>query len=210
MTDFNQTMYILHFDEKGYPYITMSTLEYRVRESASETTSPRGVMNKVFVEGCEMRRWTPDGRSVLLDSFDSEEEAEQEWLEYTYEHDYSNDERFWDDYFCYESAVAAAADIMELDVKVVESIMHHHEIYRQAESKRVAERLMARVEKLEAAANDRMTKNLRRAVYDCMWPRCYMYGTNAPGDNARLDVEHYFTESFRDKLNNLIKIHATL
>ena len=83
-TDFTKTVYILRFDEKGYPFIETDTLEHRVAMSAEETTSPRGVMSKLFTEGKQLKYWMPNGRARIVDEYETEEEASQEWLERTY------------------------------------------------------------------------------------------------------------------------------
>ena len=202
-TDFSQTVFILHFDEKGFPFVTTDTLENRVRESAEETTSPRGVEPKLFVDGTDLKYWMPNGRARLVDTYETEEEAHQEWLERTYEYDYLNHDGFNDDYDTMDDLLQNAADIMEIDVEVVKSIMHHHELYRQGESKRRAERMMALLEKAKKDANGQLTKKLEKAVDACR-SNGYMYGTyDRWGGNAELDTQKYYTEEFRQDLERL-------
>lgn len=90
--DFNQAVYKLHVEEDGGMWIEKSTLAEVVRLSAEETTSPRGVEPKLHIEerndGWELRTWEIGGRSLLVEWFETEEEAERRWLELTYEYDY--------------------------------------------------------------------------------------------------------------------------
>lgn len=113
--------------------IVETTLFDHVAESAEETTSPRGVMHKVFVEGSqgvtyqhidskeiidqykydelsdsdqcdynyygettirwELREWLANGKSRLLDSFESQEAADDEWFNRTYKFDFLPDDQ---------------------------------------------------------------------------------------------------------------------
>ena len=118
-TDFSKTVFILHFDKKGFPFVTTDTLENRVSESAEETTSPRGVEPKLFVEGTDLKYWEIGGHARLVESFDTKEEAEQEWLERTYEYDYLNSSNYSDDYDTEEDALQAAAEMMEVSREVL-------------------------------------------------------------------------------------------
>ena len=84
-----------------------TTLYDHVVESAEETTSPRGVMHKVFIQHneeevtWELRRWQPNGHSALIDSYTSEEVANDEWYTRTYNFDFIEDDqrdtRYWID-----------------------------------------------------------------------------------------------------------------
>ena len=203
MTDFSKTVFILNFDKNGFPFVTTDTLENRVSESAEETTSPRGVEPKLFVDGTDLKYWEVGGRARLVDSFATEEEARQEWLERTYKYDYVDDERFADDYETMDELLANAADIMEIDIEVVKSIMHHHELYRQGESKRRAERMMAAFIKAKNDAHGQLTKKLEKAVDACR-SNGYMYGScDHWSGNAELDTQKFYTEEFRRELNQL-------
>ena len=202
-TDFSKTVFILHFDKKGFPFVTTDTLENRVSESAEETTSPRGVEPKLFVEGTDLKYWEIGGHARLVESFDTKEEAEQEWLERTYEYDYLNSSNYSDDYDTEEDALQAAAEMMEVSREVLDSIMHHHELYRQAESKRRAERMMASLKKAKENANGKLTKKLEQAVDACS-SNGYMYGSSDHwSGNAELDTQKYYTEEFIRELNRL-------
>lgn len=82
-----------------------TTLYDHVVESAEETTSPRGVMTKLFVQEneeestWEVRQWEPNGRSRVVDSYSTEEEARDEWYIRTYNYDFMPDDqrdtRYW-------------------------------------------------------------------------------------------------------------------
>lgn len=73
-----------------------------VYDSAEETTSPRGVERKLYileVEGetenvYELRLWGPNGHgTTLIDTFDTEEEAEDEAFNRTYTYDFLTDDQ---------------------------------------------------------------------------------------------------------------------
>jgi hypothetical protein len=78
-----------------------TTMYDHVRESAEETTSPRGVMPKLFVEEVdngeaivyELRQWQPNGRARTVDTFDTEEQAQDEWYTRTYNYDFMTDDQ---------------------------------------------------------------------------------------------------------------------
>lgn len=108
--DFNKIVYTTKKIEEGKWTIEENTLERRVRDSAEETTSPRGVMPKLFVEGCELRYWQPNGRSRVVDEFDTEEEADAEWLNRIYNSDYMEGEWCWHDFDTMEDAIRDIAD----------------------------------------------------------------------------------------------------
>lgn len=203
MKDYNTTVYTVLYDCKGYPYIEKNILADRIREFAEETTSPRGVMPKLFVEDNELRLWHCNGRSSLVMECESEEEANQEWLERTYECDYL--ENCYNDFDTPEEAVADIAERMELDEEVVKSLLRFHEKYRIAESKRKAHAIMKRVERAKENAKRsgvETTKELRRAISDAKFPCYYMWGRTLPFDSPSLDVKSYYTEEFINELKN--------
>ena len=191
--NYNETVYTALMDCKGYPYIEVNILSNRIREFAKETTSPRGVMTILYVEGKELRSW----KSKYVETFETEEEAWNEWLAQTYVQDYlpncSND------YSTMDEAVSAIAEYMELSEAVVRSLLKHHELYRAIESKKTARRIMARYYKAKKNSNGNMTKNLIKATNEAKWPCRYMYGTN-PYWGPRLDVENYYTEEFKEEI----------
>lgn len=77
-----------------------TTLYDHVMESAEETTSPRGVMRKVFVEevdngesiAYELRKWEAGGRARTIDTYLTEEEANDELYTRTYNYDFMTDD----------------------------------------------------------------------------------------------------------------------
>jgi len=123
-----------------------------VAESAEETTSPRGIMTKLFIEGLngilyksrafdneiitereydkldeefqeeyqpigeaviawELREWMPNGKSILLETYDSEEDVDNEWFDRTYKFDFLLDDQrdtmYW---YTIEEAEAGLAE----------------------------------------------------------------------------------------------------
>jgi hypothetical protein len=97
--------------------VVETTLFNHVIESAEETTSPRGVMHKMFIDEIDveefdsedqyvgttqryiLREWQANGRSRELDRFNSEEAANDEWYTRTYNYDFTPDDqrdtRYW-------------------------------------------------------------------------------------------------------------------
>ena len=76
-----------------------TTLYDHVIESAEETTSPRGVMTKLFVQEneeestWEVRHWEPNGRARVIEAYTCEEEATDEWYTRIYNSDFQPDDQ---------------------------------------------------------------------------------------------------------------------
>lgn len=103
-----------------------TTLYDHVVESAEMTTSPRGIEYKLFVievedvideesnehvNKFELRKWRRDGRSDLIESFDTEADAQDEWFDRTYRFDFLPDDQRDTMYFeTWEQAEAEAGD----------------------------------------------------------------------------------------------------
>jgi hypothetical protein len=121
-----------------------------VMESAEETTSPVGVMNKLHIrhedyscrygqldsvnndEGLfEVWMWGPSGHgSQFVDSFETEEAAEDFIFQRTYDYDFLSDDQRNTMYFdSYEEAmqdvIQLYAEENNIDIPVAESIMRH-------------------------------------------------------------------------------------
>lgn len=113
--------------------VVETTLFDHVCESAEETTSPRGVMHKLFVEektgilykcgdtgrtiteltydeldeeaqgnfsiegqgiiAWELRKWEANGRVRIIDTYETEQEANDEWYTRTYNYDFLPDDQ---------------------------------------------------------------------------------------------------------------------
>jgi hypothetical protein len=157
-------------------------------------------MPKFFQEGKQLKRWHPNGRAVVVDEFETEEEASQEWLERTYESDYQTRDGFFDDYEDMEEMYRNAADIMELDVEVVKSIMHHHDIIWREMSRRKAEERMEKVNQVIANARGQITKALRRALDAVEYGHDYMWGSS---NNRELCTKEYYTKEFIETIERL-------
>lgn len=199
--DFNQSIFTINYDVKGFPFITKDILANRVEESAELTTSPNGVMTKFFVNyDNELRKWGANGRSYLIQSFDNYKDARQAWLEEVFIHDYSNSELWLFDHFSYEKAVCAISEELEISCDTVLSLLKHHELYRQLESKIAARKIMKRFYTARENADGRLTKKLEQAMNAALYPCCYMYGRTYPYDGQRLDIEDYLTDDFRKDL----------
>lgn len=89
--DFTQPVYKLNV-ENGSMWIEKKSLAYVVSESAEETTTPLGVGPKLHIakvqDEWQLRLWGCTGRYAFVETCDSEEAAQQRWLEITYESDY--------------------------------------------------------------------------------------------------------------------------
>ena len=201
---YNKVVYTLLIDCKGYPYIEANNLAYRIAEAAEETTSPRGVEPKMFVDGCSLKQWGRNGRAVTIQEFATEEEAQNEWLERTYQYDYLPN--CYNDYDCLPDAVAAIAEQFGIDTNVAESLLVWHAQYRDIEARKRAAMIEARVAKAEADAaksGKTMTKNLYHAIMAAKFPSCYMYGRTAPYGSPRLKVEMHYNKEFKNKIDFL-------
>ena len=192
--NYNSYVFTVLYDIKGFPYIEKNLLYDRVKESAIETTSPRGVMPKTFVDGCKLCVWTANGKLEVLQTFPTEVEARKEWLDQTYVYDYLL--TVFNDFETVEKAIADIAETMRLKEDVVKSLLRHHELYRQIESKKKANQIMVRYYRAKKNANGKMTKELSRAMNDARYPFYHMYGTTAPNDSPLLDPAKYYTEEF--------------
>ena len=191
----NEKLFQVRWDSKGFPYIISVDLLERINDVAELTTSPKGVMPKVYVDDCYLCRWTPSGKSVIIDEFDTEEEAEEAWNDYQYEY-YINSTEAMSDFWCFDDALAHISDVMGISIECAKSLVHHHDILCDAMAKREAEILMRNYHKALANANGMDTKALRRAYNHAHWPNCQMYG-GCGTDDRTLDVIKYYTEDFR-------------
>ena len=192
--DYNSIVFTVLYDIKGFPYIEKNLLSDRIRESATVTTSPRGVMPKTFVDGCRLCTWRVDGKLDVLQTFPSEVEARKEWLDQTYVYDYLL--TIFNDFETVEKAITDIAETMRLKEDVVKSLLRLHELYRQIESKKKANQIMVRYYRAKKNANGKSTKELSQAKFDACYPFYHMYGTTDPFGSPRLDPVKYYKEEF--------------
>jgi hypothetical protein len=99
---------VIFFIENGK--IESDSLYNFVIESAEECTSPRGIMTKIFVEEFEevedheeygivtvqkwgLFNWLAGQKKTLVESYDTLEEAEDEWLTRIYKYDFLEDDQ---------------------------------------------------------------------------------------------------------------------
>ena len=202
--DFQQDVFTVNFDFKEFPFITKDILAHRVEESAELTTSPVGVMTKIFVnQDNELCRWGADGKSHVIEKFEDYADARQAWLKRIYFSYYCESDMWKYDFPTFEDAAYAISMELDLAYDTVLSLLKHHELYRQIESKIVARRIMKRFYIARDNANGKKTKSLRRAMNDAMYPCYSMFGRSLPQNSQRLDVEDYYTEDFRKDLNEI-------
>lgn len=127
-----------------------------VMKSAEETTSPVGVMPKLHIRhedySCRYNKindvnnseglyevwiWGPSGSGqTLLDSFETEEEAEDYIFDRTYEYDFAtDDQRDTTFYYTIEEAqselIQRYVDLWEVSYEVASQILHHQKIADQ-------------------------------------------------------------------------------
>lgn len=153
--DWNQKVYVVNFGE-----IEELTLAEHVMKSAEETTSPRGVENKLHIREneetgkFEVWTWGILGRYPSKhDEFDTQEEADEYILEFVYERNFLNDDQRNTHYhFTLEEAkeelIQNYADNNGVSYIVAESILHHQEIAKLiGEEKEEAIRLERKREK---------------------------------------------------------------
>ena len=147
--------------------VVETNLYDHVMKSAEETTTPRGVgmvlhieettadvWEDVLFDGEEasmlvgqetkynVRRWGHCGKgSMLLDTFDTEEDADDYIFQNVYENAFARDDHRNTFYSIYkDAAIAELAESLELDFETVESIMKHEELKVRIIEKRDAKR----------------------------------------------------------------------
>jgi hypothetical protein len=134
---------------------------------AEQGTNPDGAGNKMFIrekdEQFELRYWQIGGRAKVIETFATEEEAEEEWFRRTYEYDFlqSNEDNMY-----YSTEEEAEADIFEtiadqlyINMPVAASIYKKMKAVRAArlireaaEKKQIAEFQAAESERIEKLA----------------------------------------------------------
>lgn len=200
-TDFSQTIYVLNFDSRGYPYVETDTLENRVLEAHNNESRNRDYL---FLDGKILKYVNYKGITEIVDEFDDEEEARQEFLERIYEFVYQDDEDFVNDYFSMDELLKQAAEIMDFDnTEVVKSLIHHNDIWWEEKSRRVANELMDNFYEAKSNANGKRTKALKRAYNAAEFTglqTCY---------SRELCVKKYYTEEFKKELFNFYENFAS-
>lgn len=86
----------------GYTIEETTLLDW-VRKSAEEGTNPDGVGPKLFIRENEgewqLRYWQVNGKSMLIESFETEDEAYDGWFNRTHDYDFMTDDQRCTDYF---------------------------------------------------------------------------------------------------------------
>jgi len=142
---------------EGFEEIKKTNLYDFVMESAEETTSPRGIENCLHIlpreldcpnEDCdrhceicngtgirviyEVRLWVAQSHSVLVEEFETREEAENQVFQTTFQIDFANDcNRRTDFYEKKEEAesemIQSYAEVYQIDLITAQSIFRHKE-----------------------------------------------------------------------------------
>lgn len=87
--------------------IEETNLYDHIAESAEKTTSPRGIMYKLFIEQdresdlWQLKMWGFGGRgpAQVVETFETEEQAEDEWFARTEKYDFARDDQRDTQYF---------------------------------------------------------------------------------------------------------------
>lgn len=171
--DFNKRVFTVCLDSENKYYIEENLLADRIRLAAEECTSPKGVMPRLHIVGSSLMWWEVNGHERLIETFDTDEEAEQEWYNRTYEYDYINSDYYYND--C-ETELDAKIEIAhaltdqdgeERDVEYVEKMLDERLADYHKTAKCICELLFSRLDNEweNAKRCGHMTKNLAKA-YD--------------------------------------------
>lgn len=199
--DFKKIVYTTIKDVYGWR-IEENTLEDRVTESAEVTTTPHGVDTKLYVDGCELRYWQCGGHSKLFGTFDTEEDAELEWLNRTYEYDYLNSDLCMDDYASDSDAMNSIAEAEGVSLKVARLLVENGEKNAMLEAQGIAESLMSNFyyQKENSKKVGSMTKAFKRAISKA-GQNYYAGGYTYSVEKGRhLCVDSFYTKEFRKDL----------
>lgn len=143
----------IYFVGTNYEVVSDNLYDF-VMASAEMTTSPRGVENKMFIEPLEtltsispyekvdgwefeVRMWQPGGRSRLVDTLETEEEADDFIFQRTEEFDFETDinrgdtSYFFTEYEAIKYAIELFSDLENVEPEVAASILS--KMYRVAE-----------------------------------------------------------------------------
>lgn len=177
--NFNKSVFTVVRDGEGEYYIEENILADRVMESAEECTSPKGVMPRLHTVGTSLMWWEVNGHERLIETFGTEEEAEQEWYNRTYEHDYIDSDLFFNDYDTELDAIIAIADSLELSHEEAEAIIDARENELREFIRDTTDRKAERLEREygNALTAGHVTKNLIRAYDDIKYGSSYFHGT---------------------------------
>jgi len=116
---------IIYFVDWDSKTVRQGNLYNFVMESAEEITSPRGVVNELFVDEVEtdegidyvVKKWYKGGarNGNIIETFNNEEEAKDFVFRRIYESDFTKDDQR--DTYYYETELEAATE-MELKLRV--------------------------------------------------------------------------------------------
>lgn len=158
--NFNKTMFKL--DSENMIIITKS-LKNLVRESAEKTTSPRGVEPKLHIEErdgmYQLRMWGPYGQgNTLVDEYETEEEAQTEWMNRTYEDDFVNSDEYcnW-----FETEDEAISNYLEYAIREIDDTLTSKKIRKQIATKR------AEIEEYKTTTGSRLNRQMKEQYDFC-------------------------------------------
>lgn len=123
-------MIVYCLDAKGEIYPT--SLFDHVMESADEVTSPRGIETKIFIEEFEeatgdgeyttrygLYNWLGGQKKTLIELFDTQEEADNEWFRRIMDYDFMRDDQRDTRY--YSSIEEATPDSLEMKKELADN-----------------------------------------------------------------------------------------
>lgn len=194
----NERVYRVDYDSKGFPYVRELTLYEVVRDEAEETTSPRGVMTKLFYEEEDgqwvMKTWRAGGYAERLGTYQTEEDARQAWFEATWEHDYLVSDAELNDFYNMTEVYDAVAERMELPVSVAADLIRWGEKARELVARHRAKELERDYARAKANAGGQETKALRKVRSDAQWGGVIFY------NDVRVEARPYYSDAFREEL----------
>lgn len=95
----NTTVFVINNYKNEIEEITLFD---HIIESAEETTSPRGVEHKLYINEGEdkegnlvwfLKEWKPGGKSHIIDKFPTEEAADEEKFQRIWKYDFMTDDQ---------------------------------------------------------------------------------------------------------------------
>lgn len=197
MTDFNANIYIPLLDKKGYPWVKKEPLSARVLETADIISTPLGINCRTQIQQKDGKhrviRWDDKGTCDVIGEYDTDEEATQAWLETIYKNDFQDSEEVFTTFYTKDEAIVTLSGCLGLKPDVVESMVHHHELYADIEAQRTARDLMEEYNLHVGRNNNKKLQELYQKIDRNAF---YMYGSNHYTENeTRLDVQKYIPKA---------------
>lgn len=197
--DFFETKpYVVCRDSNGYYYIDNScTYSDLMGMVAEETTSPRGVESKLQIGGSDgdyfLFEWLPNGKRRIIDHFSTNEDAELEWLDRTYNFDFIDSHLYYATYDDKLDAIERIAMDLEISIETTKSLLKWHEKLQSLYAEQSRKRMVDFLEKSMRDAQGKATKKLGQAVNYFrfsvpMWGNDYNLMVKVPYSKEELEL----------------------